>query len=135
MLECWKKCIEQKLALPINGVQVFENNGELANIINPPNMTSDSDDSSSSTHVDRPGEEEGDMDTSEVQDDAHGGEESENELEDEDNEEERGEHVYLKQIQEEEVAPVYQLETALGKQITPFIDDSQLVQRFDREKL
>ena len=97
-------------------------------------MTSDSDDSCSSTHTERPGEEEGDMDTGEVLDDAQGGEESEDELENEDSEEERGEHVYLKQIQEEEAAPVYQLDTALSKQITPFIDDSLYKDLTGREK-
>lgn len=96
--------------------------------------SSDGDDSSSPTHIDRPGEEEADKDTSEVQDNAHGSEESEDEIQDEDGEDETGEHVYLKQIQEDEVAPVYQLETSLGKQIAPFIDDSQLVRRFDRKR-
>lgn len=79
-------------------------------------MSSDSDDSSSSTHIDLEKRKE-----TWTQDGAHGGEEFEDELEDEDSKEDRGEHVYLKQ---QEVVPVYQLETALGKQITPFIDDS-----------
>ena len=50
-------------------------------------------------------------------------------------EDETGVHVYLKKIQEGEVAPVHQLRTALGRQIAPFIDDIQLVQRLDRDKL
>ena len=49
-------------------------------------------------------------------------------------EDETGVHVYLKKIQEEEVAPVYKLGTALGRQIAPFIDNIKLVQRFDRKR-
>ena len=49
-------------------------------------------------------------------------------------EDETGVHVYLEKIQEEEVASVHQLGTALGRQIAPFIDDIQLVQIFNRKR-